>query len=300
MLSAIAARANHWRWPPPFPAAVAFTSLGAIASAIALTMWFAVLPAHRASPPPAPHARATHPHRAAAPGRVAAKAKPRPSAFALEQQMSFAGLMKRWDPLIAEASKRYGVPHAWIRAVMQAESGGRTMSGPAQPITSNMGAMGLMQLMPQTWAEMRREQGLGRDPYDPHDNVMAGAAYLKWLRGKYGYPEMFAAYNDGPGHLDQRIMHEHLLPLETVNYVARVTAALNGVRGGHLGLVRLTRPNGAPVYVDGAAVRKVRAPYPGEYADAVRTVILVGRVSQGVTETVSRVRAIVRAHGGAG
>ena len=61
---------------------------------------------------------------------------------------------------------------------MRAESGGMTMRG-GHPITSRAGALGLMQLMPGTWADMRGRLGLGSDPHDPHDNIIAGAAYLR-------------------------------------------------------------------------------------------------------------------------
>jgi soluble lytic murein transglycosylase-like protein len=59
----------------------------------------------------------------------------------------------RWRPFIAEASRRFGVPAAWIERVMRAESGGRTTRN-GRPISSPAGAMGLMQLMPATWAEL--------------------------------------------------------------------------------------------------------------------------------------------------
>ncbi len=71
------------------------------------------------------------------------------------------------DALIAQASKRFGVPPSWIRAVMQAESGGRTTLAEGKPIVSDAGAMGLMQLMPSTWRDMRIQYGFGRDPFDP-------------------------------------------------------------------------------------------------------------------------------------
>jgi len=77
------------------------------------------------------------------------------------------------DPFAAfvtEASKRFGVPEGWIRAVMHVESGGKLRA------RSQKGAVGLMQIMPKTWAELRARYGLAADPFDPHDNIMAGAA----------------------------------------------------------------------------------------------------------------------------
>jgi hypothetical protein len=170
------------------------------------------------------------------------------------------------------------------------------MSGPNKGIESRVGAMGLMQLMPKTYAEMRAQYGLGPDVYNPHDNIVAGAAYLKWLHGKYGYPAMFAGYNDGPGHLDQRLQNAGLLPLETRNYLVRVTGAVSGTAGAQ---VKLTKPNGQPVMIDIAAVSAVRAAFPGEYAACVQSVITVGRIQQGVCEPIARTRALIRARGGA-
>ena len=103
------------------------------------------------------------------------------SAYAQEQQMTPRQLLRRWDPTIAEASLRFHVPQPWIRAVMVAESGGRTMSGENQPIESSAGALGLMQLMPETYNDMRQAYDLGPDPQDPHDNIFAGAAFLRRL-----------------------------------------------------------------------------------------------------------------------
>src|SRR4051794_11535486 len=96
-----------------------------------------------------------------------------------EQHMSFSQLMNRWQPQIAEASQKFHLPAAWIRAVIQMESGGRTMSSENRPITSPVGAVGLMQLMPGTYEEMRRQHQLGANPFNPHDNIMAGGVDLQ-------------------------------------------------------------------------------------------------------------------------
>ena len=95
--------------------------------------------------------------------------------------------IEHWRPWIAEAALRFDVPQAWIVAVMRAESGGRThLDG--VPITSRAGAMGLMQLMPATYRELARLHGLGPDPYDPRDNILAGAAYLSAMRARFRLP----------------------------------------------------------------------------------------------------------------
>jgi hypothetical protein len=165
-----------------------------------------------------------------------------------------------------------------------------------------MGAMGLMQIMPATYQTMRVIYRLGPDPYDPHDNIMAGAAYLRFLRNRYPYPTLFAAYNDGPGNLEARLRSGGMLPAETQNYVRSITGKLNGTGGvtdkpkgdG----VKFTKPNGEAVWVDASSAVSVRAPFPGEYAPGVRAVINVGRLHQGVRETTAAVKSALRAHGG--
>ena len=119
-----------------------------------------------------------------------------------------------WSTDIAEASRRFGIPEPWIRAVMQVESGGDPRA------TSPKGAMGLMQIMPETWTELRGRHGLGADPYDPHDNILAGAAYLREMQERYGYPGLFAAYNAGPRRLDEHLSEGRPLPAETRAYLA--------------------------------------------------------------------------------
>jgi membrane-bound lytic murein transglycosylase B len=226
--------------------------------------------------------------------------RPEVSEFYAEQAMTFRQRMARWDRFVEEAAKRFKVPPIWIRAVMQAESGGRTMLEEGKPITSSQGAMGLMQLMPETYAEMRKAYGLGPDPYDPHDNILAAAAYLKILSAKYGYPAMFAAYNDGPGNLEDRLFGAGLLPQETRDYLRSVTLAVEkGIGKSGRNLARLTRPNGEAVMIDAATVVSVRAAFPGEYAPGVQTVVTIGKKKQGVTEPPARAKAILRAHGAA-
>ena len=101
-------------------------------------------------------------------------------------------------------------------------SGGQTrLLG--QPIRSRAGAIGLMQLMPQTWKEMRDRNGLGGDPDDPHDNVMAGTAYLRLMYDRFGYPALFAAYNAGPARYAAYLRSGAALPTETISYLATLT-----------------------------------------------------------------------------
>ena len=109
---------------------------------------------------------------------------------------------------------------------MRQESGGRTMLAENLPIVSAAGAMGVMQVMPGTYTEMAAQYGLGANPYNPRDNIYAGAAYLKWLHVKYGYPAMFAAYNDGPGNIEDHLHRGRALPAETRGYIAEIAKSL--------------------------------------------------------------------------
>jgi hypothetical protein len=104
---------------------------------------------------------------------------------------------------------------------MQAESGGDVRA------VSPKGAMGLMQIMPETWATLRLRYGLGADPFDPHDNILAGAAYLRELHDRYGSPGFLAAYNAGPARYEDHLATGQPLPAETRAYVA-VLAPLIG------------------------------------------------------------------------
>lgn len=150
-----------------------------------------------------------------------------------------AGSVERWRPHIDEASARFGVPAEWIERVMRAESGGRTTLG-ARPIVSRAGAMGLMQLMPGTWAAMRARLGLGPDPHAPRDNILAGTLYLRLMYDRFGYPGLFAAYNAGPGRYSAYLAGRQRLPAETRAYVAQVAGP------GGLSRAAPTAPGVAP------------------------------------------------------
>jgi soluble lytic murein transglycosylase-like protein len=133
-------------------------------------------------------------------------------------RQSIASPVDKWMPFIVKASKRFGIPIVWIRAVMWVETAGQTMQDGA-PITSPSGAMGLMQVMPDTYADMKTRNGLGTDPYSPQDNIMAGAAFLREMYMRYGYPDLFAAYNAGPARLDHYLFDGVPLPAETMAYL---------------------------------------------------------------------------------
>ena len=122
--------------------------------------------------------------------------------------------------IIEDASARFNVPPSWIRAVIAVESNGDAHA------VSPKGATGLMQLMPATWATLRERYRLGADPFDPHDNIVAGAAYLRLLYDAFGLPGFLAAYNAGPGRYRAYLAGLHPLPVETKDYLARLTRLL--------------------------------------------------------------------------
>jgi soluble lytic murein transglycosylase-like protein len=123
---------------------------------------------------------------------------------------------------IAEASRRFGIPERWIRAVIRVESSGQVKA------VSPKGAIGLMQIMPDTWAGLRLRYRLGRNPHDPHDNILAGAAYLREMHDRYGAAGFLAAYNAGPGRYAEYLATGRPLPAETLAYVAALAPLIGG------------------------------------------------------------------------
>ncbi|MEI9407007.1 lytic transglycosylase domain-containing protein [Mesorhizobium argentiipisi] len=123
---------------------------------------------------------------------------------------------------ISEASHRFGVPAALIRAVMSQESAGDARA------VSSAGARGLMQIMPGTWGDLRARWSLGADPFDPRDNILAGTAYLRELHGRFGSPGFLAAYNAGPARYEAYLAGRPL-PAETRAYVAALAPLARGL-----------------------------------------------------------------------
>ncbi|HTQ34050.1 MAG TPA: lytic transglycosylase domain-containing protein [Stellaceae bacterium] len=121
---------------------------------------------------------------------------------------------------ITEAANRFGLPEPWIRAVMRVESDGDAAA------TSPKGAMGLMQVMPRTFAEVSNRYDLGDDPYALRDNVLVGSAFLREMYDRYGIEGFLAAYNAGPGRYADYLDGDRGLPAETRRYVAAVRLTL--------------------------------------------------------------------------
>lgn len=120
-----------------------------------------------------------------------------------------------YDHIVDDAAAKYGLDPQLIRAVMQAESAFNAMA------VSPVGALGLMQLMP----DVAEELGV-TDPMDPRQNIMAGSKYLKQLLDSHGgnVRLALASYNAGPGNVAK---YRAVPPFkETRNYVRKVTALL--------------------------------------------------------------------------
>jgi len=167
---------------------------------------------------------------------------------------------------IAEASQRFSIPEHWIRAVLGVESAGDVRA------ISSAGAMGLMQVMPDTWAGLRSRHGLGRDPYDPRDNILAGTAYLREMWDRYGnVAAMLAAYNAGPGRYDEHLATGRTLPAETRAYVATLAPVLG----------RATAPD----------VPTIVPPPPPDWREAPLFVAQSGGISAAVNQPSSDIHA---------
>ncbi|MCM5693270.1 lytic transglycosylase domain-containing protein [Sinorhizobium meliloti] len=134
---------------------------------------------------------------------------------------SVAASSDPYADFVTEAAKRFAIPERWIRVVRQAESGNDPEA------ISPKGAMGLMQIMPATWAELRARHHLGNDAFDPRDNILAGAAYLAELHDLYGSPGFLAAYNAGPGRYEKHLATGDPLPRETIDYVAKIAPLID-------------------------------------------------------------------------
>ncbi|WP_299507593.1 lytic transglycosylase domain-containing protein [uncultured Roseobacter sp.] len=157
------------------------------------------------------------------------------------------------DAYIAEAAQRFRIPECWIRAVMRAESAGDDRA------VSSAGAMGLMQIMPGTWADLRTAHGFGSDPFDRRENILAGTAYLRQMYDKFGAPGFLAAYNAGPGRYAEHLRTGRILPRETRRYVAALSQELGFSDAAPLQPVRTVstdRWQVAPLFAPVSAARE--------------------------------------------
>jgi soluble lytic murein transglycosylase-like protein len=163
---------------------------------------------------------------------------------------------------ITEASRRFDIPASWIRDVMRVESRGNVRA------VSPKGAIGLMQIMPETWAVLRARYGLGANPYDPHDNILAGAAYLRELHDRYGAAGSLAAYNAGPARYEDHLSTGRPLPGETRGYIGQLAPMVAGEHVGDAMIVAVAARSStaAPLFV----VRADRSPSASLPSSAVQ------------------------------
>ena len=193
------------------------------------------------------------------------------------------------DSLIAEASRRFGVPASWIAEVMAVESRGRTDA------LSPKGAIGLMQVMPTTYAGLASRYGLGTDPWTPRDNVLAGAAYLRELYDRYGAPGFLVAYNAGPARWEDYLARARPLPAETIAYIARLAPILGAAAvivqaSGAKSLPR--SPYSAPLFVQ---LRSIAAT-----SQAIAERQRIERVIDGNVIVVPQPNSLFATHAGGG
>jgi hypothetical protein len=179
---------------------------------------------------------------------------------------------------IAEASQRFAVPEHWLRAIMRIESRGHLRA------KSRKGAMGLMQIMPATWAGLRARYGFGSDPYDAHENILAGAAYVREMHDRYGAPGFLAAYNAGPGRYEQFLSTGRSLPAETQNYVTTLAPIIGGGDANWLasGIAKLVSWTHAPLFAghadSAATISRLAADRPRDRRPNTRAVVDVSAI----------------------
>jgi hypothetical protein len=167
---------------------------------------------------------------------------------------------------IQEASRRFHVPASWLRAVMRAESAGDANS------VSEKGAIGLMQVMPETYVELRAKHGFGPDPFEPRDNVLAGAAYLADMFSRYGEGGFLAAYNAGPGRYEEHLFRGRPLPAETTDYVARLAPILGLANAPTTQIHAPSDAPHAPIFVALSTPKAASDPTPDGAPKGSRTV----------------------------
>jgi transglycosylase-like protein with SLT domain len=181
-----------------------------------------------------------------------------------------------YDPIIQQAADEWNIDPAWLKGVMQTESGGNPVDKNGNPIRSSAGAGGLMQIMPETAA------GLGvQNVDDPTQNIFGAAKLLSQLRDKYSNTAnpvavATAAYNAKPSTVDGWLAGTNDLPAQTKAYVPAVAAAYakyrpataQAAQTGALPDADFLRATGAaPSSVSGVAA-PANAPVPATASDA--------------------------------
>ncbi|MBA8908289.1 MULTISPECIES: lytic transglycosylase domain-containing protein [Aminobacter] len=197
-----------------------------------------------------------------------------------------------WSAHIREAAKRFAMPERLLRAVMHVESVGDVHA------VSSKGAIGLMQIMPPTWQELRTKYRLGDDPYQPRDNILAGAAYLREMLNRFGRNGFLAAYNAGPGRYEEHLATGRPLPRETIEYVRKLAPLISGtipVPPRARQTAGKASPVGSAVFAHTGDIRNVAASHGDRDADveteAMFTAIHSPRVPPPIGDAVTDLTA---------
>jgi soluble lytic murein transglycosylase len=127
----------------------------------------------------------------------------------------------QYDHIITEASRRHGISFSLLKAIIKVESNFNPRA------VSKKGAKGLMQLMPENIRILKL-----KDPFDPLENIMAGARYFKSLLDRFnGKVQLtLAAYNAGPNLVER---YQRIPPYrETEDYIRKVMAYYRQLKKG--------------------------------------------------------------------
>ena len=217
---------------------------------------------------------------------------------AVAQQAADTRTAHPYAPHVAEAARRFGIPEGWIWAVMRVESNGDSRA------VSSAGAMGLMQVMPGTWAGLRTRYGLGADPYDVRDNILAGAAYLRAMHDRYGdVTAMLAAYNGGPGRYDEYLSRGRPLPAKTRAYLAKLAPIVGG--SGDVQVAVATPPDPfawrrAALFVRSASVAASASTAPAEDDGAAAEPTTSAQMERRSSDSQTAARTLFVPRAGAG
>ncbi len=120
-----------------------------------------------------------------------------------------------------------------------------------------------MQIMPSTWQDLRIRYHLGGNPYEPRDNILASAAYLRESHDRHGMPGFLAAYNAGPGRYEDHLATGQNLPDETQAYVTALLPLLGHSSAANTTVVVSAKPSWttAPLFIvqdiDGQSVDRL-------------------------------------------
>jgi soluble lytic murein transglycosylase-like protein len=148
-------------------------------------------------------------------------AKPNYELFIKERKKRKVPSTSRYDKFISEASQKHGVSFAILKAIVKVESDFNPTA------VSKKGAMGLMQIMPENFKALRV-----KNPFNPRENIMAGAWYFKQLLNRFdGKLHLaLAAYNAGPDNVSRS---QTIPPIrETELYVKKVIRYYNLFKKG--------------------------------------------------------------------